>query len=113
MLAHMAKLSVDSFARLEGESVRSAHKYCSSNYDIFSFEFSDGPIQADPGLYQSYRQHNTQFYATCSCATWRLLFMDRVLVWNLAKFQVLEHRHVVGTLTCPDFGEEPVRQAEI
>jgi len=39
--------------------------------------------------------------------------MDRVLVWNLAKFQVLEHRHVVGTLTCPDFGEEPVRQAEI
>jgi len=37
--------------------------------------------------------------------------MDRVLVWSLAKFQVLEHRHVVGTLTCLDFGEESLRQA--
>jgi len=37
--------------------------------------------------------------------------MDRVLVWSLAKFHVLEHRHVVGTLTCLDFGEESLRQA--
>jgi len=67
MLAHIAKLSVNLFARLESESVRSAlyYEYCSSTSNIYPFEFSDGPIQADPGLCQNHRQHNDQLYATC------------------------------------------------
>jgi len=68
MLANMDKLLVNIFARLEGESVRSTlcYEYCSLAYMIYPIKSSDGLIQADPGLYQSCRQHNNQFHANCS-----------------------------------------------